>query len=245
MGETSINRSCWTGYVKPIEAIFCKFESIVTSISFVMSSWNCNAMLSSGFLASKVRKVIHSVCTSGIWQLSLLFLYHSGWEQTYLSHSGWAKPQLTSFHKLEIGKNRNWECYEDQIWPVLTQYHELQTGLKCFRKEGYKWCLLECVDFVCANNFSGHLLKVILGIQKFHQYASGVMASSSAWRTASMREEIMDKSSCSVWRLFWAWPLMVRCNPVDKWLQWWWTWIEPCILPKLQVHGNSGSYCQG
>ena len=54
-----------TGNVKPIEAIFCKFGNIVTSISFVMSSLNCNAMLSSDFLARKVRKVIHSVCTSG------------------------------------------------------------------------------------------------------------------------------------------------------------------------------------
>ena len=54
-----------TGNVKPIEAIFYKFGNIVTSISFVMSSLSCNAMLSSGFLASKVRKVIHSVCTSG------------------------------------------------------------------------------------------------------------------------------------------------------------------------------------
>ena len=54
-----------TGNVKPIEAIFCKFGNIVTSISFVMSSLSCNAMLSSDFLASKVRKVIHSVGTSG------------------------------------------------------------------------------------------------------------------------------------------------------------------------------------
>ena len=54
-----------TGNVKPIEAIFCKFGNIVTSISFMMSSLSCNAMLSSGFIASKVRKVIHSVCTSG------------------------------------------------------------------------------------------------------------------------------------------------------------------------------------
>ena len=54
-----------TGNVKPIEAIFCKFGSIVTSISFMMSSLSRNAMLSSGFIASKVRKVIHSVCTSG------------------------------------------------------------------------------------------------------------------------------------------------------------------------------------
>ena len=28
------------------------------------------------------------------------------------------------------------------------------------------------------------------------QYIAGVMASSSVWRTASMREEIMDKLSC-------------------------------------------------
>ena len=49
-----------TGNVKPIEAIFCKLGNIVTIISFVMSSLSCNAMLSSGFLASKVRKVIHS-----------------------------------------------------------------------------------------------------------------------------------------------------------------------------------------
>ena len=54
-----------TGNVKPIEAIFCKLGNIVTSISFVMSSLSCNAMLSSGFLASNVRKVIHSVCTLG------------------------------------------------------------------------------------------------------------------------------------------------------------------------------------
>ena len=33
------------------------------------------------------------------------------------------------------------------------------------------------------------------------QSATGVMASSSAWRTAWTREEIMDKSSCFVWRL--------------------------------------------
>ena len=54
-----------TGNVKPIEAIFCKFGNIITSISFVMSSLSCNAMMSSGFLASKVPKVIHPVCTSG------------------------------------------------------------------------------------------------------------------------------------------------------------------------------------
>ena len=54
-----------TGNVKPIEAIFCKFGNIVTSTSFVMSSLSCYAMLSSGYLASAVRKVIHSVCTSG------------------------------------------------------------------------------------------------------------------------------------------------------------------------------------
>ena len=54
-----------TGNVKPIEAIFCKFGNIATRISFVTSSLSCNAMLSSGFLASKVRKVNHSVCTSG------------------------------------------------------------------------------------------------------------------------------------------------------------------------------------
>ena len=54
-----------TGNVKTNKAIFCKFGNIETSISFVMSSLSCNAMLSSGFLASKVRKVIHSVCTSG------------------------------------------------------------------------------------------------------------------------------------------------------------------------------------
>ena len=54
-----------TSNVKPIAAIFYKFGNIVTSISFVMSSVSFNAMLSSGFLASKVRKIIHSVCTSG------------------------------------------------------------------------------------------------------------------------------------------------------------------------------------
>ena len=54
-----------TGIVKPIEAIFCKFGNIVTRISFVMSSLSCNAMLSSGFLGSNVRKINHSVCTSG------------------------------------------------------------------------------------------------------------------------------------------------------------------------------------
>ena len=43
-----------TGNVQPIEAIFCKFGNIVTSISFVISSLSCNAMLSSSFLASKV-----------------------------------------------------------------------------------------------------------------------------------------------------------------------------------------------
>ncbi len=43
-----------TGNIKPIETIFCKFGNIVTSISFVMSSLSYNAMLSSGFLASKV-----------------------------------------------------------------------------------------------------------------------------------------------------------------------------------------------
>ena len=50
-----------TGNVKPIEAVFCKFGNIVTSISFVMCS-SCNT--SSGFLASKIGKVFHSVCTS-------------------------------------------------------------------------------------------------------------------------------------------------------------------------------------
>ena len=59
-------------------------------------------------------------------------------------------------------------------------------------------CLLECVDHVCTNNFSGRLLKAILGIQKFKNLAARVMASSSAWRTASRRKEIMDKSSCFV-----------------------------------------------
>ena len=54
-----------TGNVKPIAAIFCKFGNIVTSISFVISSLSCNAMPTSGFLASKVRKIIHSVCTLG------------------------------------------------------------------------------------------------------------------------------------------------------------------------------------
>ena len=54
-----------TGNVKPIEAIFCKFGNIVISISFVTSSLSCNAMLSSGFLASEVGKVIHYVCTLG------------------------------------------------------------------------------------------------------------------------------------------------------------------------------------
>ena len=54
-----------TDNIKPIEAIFCKPGNIVTSISFVMSCLSCNAMLSSGFLASKVRKVIHSVYASG------------------------------------------------------------------------------------------------------------------------------------------------------------------------------------
>ena len=43
-----------TGNVTPIEAIFSKFGNIVTSISFLMSSLSCNAMLSSGFVASKV-----------------------------------------------------------------------------------------------------------------------------------------------------------------------------------------------
>ena len=50
-----------TGNVKPIESIFGKFGNIVTGISFVRSSLSCNAVLSSGFLGSKVRKVIHSV----------------------------------------------------------------------------------------------------------------------------------------------------------------------------------------
>ena len=54
-----------TGHVKPTEAIICMCGNIVSSTSFVVSSLSCNAMLSSGFLASKVRKVIHSVCTSG------------------------------------------------------------------------------------------------------------------------------------------------------------------------------------
>ena len=54
-----------TGNVKPIEAISCKFGNIVTSILFLMSFLCCNAMQSSGSLASEVRKVIHSVCTSG------------------------------------------------------------------------------------------------------------------------------------------------------------------------------------
>ena len=46
-----------TGNVKPIEAIFCKFGNIVTSISFVMRSLSCNAMLSSGLLASAPRGI--------------------------------------------------------------------------------------------------------------------------------------------------------------------------------------------
>ena len=54
-----------TGNVKPIEAIFGKLGNIVTSILFVMSTLSCNAMLSSDFIAGEVRKVIHSVCTSG------------------------------------------------------------------------------------------------------------------------------------------------------------------------------------
>ena len=65
------------GNVKPIESIFGKFGNIVTSILFVMSSLNCNVMLSSSFLASKLRKVIHSVCTlrdmTAVFILSSLF----------------------------------------------------------------------------------------------------------------------------------------------------------------------------
>ena len=47
-----------TGNVKPIEAIFRNFGNVVTSTSFVMSFLSCNAMLSLGFLASEVRKVL-------------------------------------------------------------------------------------------------------------------------------------------------------------------------------------------
>ena len=83
------------------------------------------------------------------------------------------------------------------------------------------------------NNFSGCLLKVILGIQKFqNSYVAGVMASSSVWRTASTREEIMDKSNIQCvenciderrdhgqikpFCLKRAWPLMVKCSQVDN-----------------------------
>ena len=54
-----------TGVIKQIEATLCKFGDIVTSISSVMSSLSWNAMLPPGLFASKVRKGIHSVCTSG------------------------------------------------------------------------------------------------------------------------------------------------------------------------------------
>ena len=86
----------------------------------------------SGFLASKVRKIIHSVCTSGDMTAALT-VSSSFRVRANLSFPLWlSKTQLTSFHRWEIGKNRYWEHYEDQIWPVLTQYHELQTDLKYF-----------------------------------------------------------------------------------------------------------------
>ena len=124
-----------TGNVKPIEVIFCKFGNIVTSISFVISSLCCNAMLSLGFLARIVQKVIHSVCTSG--DMTALFTVSLSWVRENLPLPyGWAKPQLTSFRKWDIGKNQYWKNYEYQVWPVLTQYHELKTSLKCFPKVG-------------------------------------------------------------------------------------------------------------
>ena len=82
-------------------------------------------------------------------------------------------------------------------------------------------------------------------IPKHMQFATGVMASSIEMRTASTREEILDRSSCSSGVFCWAWPLVTRCNPVDNWLQWCWIGIEPCIIPKCLVHGKTDSCCQG
>ena len=51
-----------TGNVKPIEAVIGK-GNIVISISFVMISLSCNAMMSSGFLA--MRSYPFCACNSG------------------------------------------------------------------------------------------------------------------------------------------------------------------------------------
>ena len=239
-----------TGNVKLIEAIFCKFGSIVTSISFVMSSLSYNAMLSSGFLASKVRKVIHSVCTSeDMTAVFTCFFIIQG--ESKLIFPVVVKQSLNWLLSISgklgrIGTGNVTRIKYGQCWHNIMS---CKPAWNVFHKEGYKWCphcLLECLGLVCTNNFSGRLLKIILGIQKFQNpvccWSNSIV---QYMRTASTREEIMDKSSCFVWRLLLSLALMVKCNPEDKWLQWWWTWIEPCIIPKLQVHGNSGSRCQG
>ena len=119
-----------TGNVKPIEAIFGKLGNIVTSILFVMSTLSCNAMLSSDFIAGEVRKVIHSVCTSGD-MIAIITVSSSYKVRANLSFLQWlSKTSIDFFPSGKLG--RYWERYEDQIWPVLTRYHELQTGLKCF-----------------------------------------------------------------------------------------------------------------
>ena len=104
IGEKLLSEAVETGNVTPNEAIFCKFGNIVTSITFVMSSLSCNAMLSSGFLACEVQKVIHSVCTSG--DMTTVFTLSSSFSvrATYLSRSSWTNPQLTFFHKWEMGR---------------------------------------------------------------------------------------------------------------------------------------------
>ena len=66
LGEILSTEAAESGNVKPVEAIFCRFGNIVTSISFVISSSSCNAMLSLGFLTSKVRKLYFLCAPRGI-----------------------------------------------------------------------------------------------------------------------------------------------------------------------------------
>ena len=104
----------------------------------MISSLSCNAIQSSGFLVSKVRKVIHFVCTLGDMACCLYCFFIIQGESKVIfivvvqQNLNWLLSISGKLGRIGTGTLSGSNMAEDQIWPMLTQYHELQTDLKCF-----------------------------------------------------------------------------------------------------------------
>ena len=120
---------------------------------------------------------------------------------------------------------------------MLTNIMRCKSAWNVFFRVDNKCCthfLLECAVLVCTNGFFCCLLKVILGIQQFLIHVC-------CWSNGMIEWDdncIYKRRDPRQIKLFlfgvfcWAWPLVARCNRVNRGLQWCWTGIQPCIKPQ-------------